>query len=237
MKNFLFLLFFTALFPTVFSQTTPVLNLPKDAKVEGSVSDMRTKQPKNNELVVFRSQKNNNEYQAISDSTGKFSTRLPAGDKYDVFIMGFKDSVSQIVLDITTLGPNSYFKNPFTVNLEFEPSKNFNLADVNFEFGKSTLLPESYPILDDLVDYLNRKSNERIEVGGYTDNIGSDAKNLILSLDRSKAIVSYLISKGIASERLVAKGYGAEDPMEDNDTEEGRRKNRRTQIKILDENQ
>jgi OOP family OmpA-OmpF porin len=237
MKNFLLLLFFTALFPTGFSQTTPVLNLPKDAKVEGSVSDMRTKQPKNNELVVFRSQKNSNEYQAISDSTGKFSTRLPAGDKYDIYIMGFKDSSSYNVLDIPALGPNSYYKNPFTVNLQFDPPKTFVLDDVEFDFGKSTLRIQSYRTLDDLVDYLKRKPNERIEIGGHTDNIGSDEKNLVLSLERAKSIVAYLIAKGISNDRLVAKGYGAEEPIEDNSTEEGRQKNRRTEVKILDQDQ
>jgi outer membrane protein OmpA-like peptidoglycan-associated protein len=237
MKNFLLLLFFTALFPTGFSQTSPVLNLPKDAKVEGSVSDMRTKQPKNNELVVFRSQKNNNEYQAISDSTGKFSTRLPAGDKYDIYIMGFKDSSSYNVLDIPALGPNSYYKNPFTVNLQFDPPKTFVLDDVEFDFSKSTLRTASYSTLDDLVDYLKRKPNERIEIGGHTDNVGSDEKNLVLSLERAKSIVAYLIAKGISNERLVAKGYGAEEPIEDNSTEEGRQKNRRTEVKILDQDQ
>jgi outer membrane protein OmpA-like peptidoglycan-associated protein len=237
MKHFLLLLFSATLLPAVYSQTTSVLNLPKDAKVEGTVSDMRTKQPKNNELVVFRSQKNSNEYQAMSDSTGKFSTRLPAGDKYDIYILGFKDSSSYNVLDIPPLSPNSYYKNPFTVNLEFDPPKTFVLDDVEFDFGKATLRPESYSTLDDLVDYLKRKPNERIEIGGHTDNIGSDEKNLVLSLERAKSIVSYLIAKGINNDRLVAKGYGAEEPIEDNSTEEGRQKNRRTEVKILDQDQ
>ena len=104
MKQLVYILFFAALFQTGYSQTSVVLNLPKDAKVDGMVSDMRTKQPKNNELVIFRSQKNSNEFQAISDSTGKFYTRLPAGDKYDIYIMGFKDSSSYNVLEIPALG-------------------------------------------------------------------------------------------------------------------------------------
>src|SRR5664279_2272515 len=237
MKNFLLTLFFIASFAIIHAQTTSVLNLPKDAKVEGTVSDMRTKLPKNNELVVFRSQKNSNEYQAISDSLGNFSTRLPAGDKYDIFIMGFKDSSSYNVLDIPALGPNSYYKNPFTVNLQFDPPKTFVLDDVEFDFGKSTLRTQSYSTLDDLVDYLKRKPNERIEIGGHTDNIGSDEKNLVLSLERAKSIVAYLIAKGISNDRLVAKGYGAEEPIEDNSTEEGRQKNRRTEVKILDQDQ
>jgi outer membrane protein OmpA-like peptidoglycan-associated protein len=237
MKHYFLLFLFAIISLTLYSQTTPVLNLPKDAKVKGSVIDMRTRQPKNNELVVFRSQKNSNEYQAISDSNGLFSTRLPAGDKYDIFIMGFKDSSSYNVLDIPALGANSFYKNPFTVNLEFDPPKTFVLDDVEFDFGKSTLRPESYNTLDDLVDYLKRKPNERIEIGGHTDNVGSDAKNLVLSVERAKSIVAYLITKGIGNDRLVAKGYGAEEPIEENTTEEGRQKNRRTEVKILDQDQ
>ena len=237
MQKFLFLIFTLSLVSAISAQTAPPLNLPKDAKVDGNIVDMRSKQPKNNELIVFRSRKNSNEYQVISDEGGKFSTRLPAGDKYDIYIMGFKDSVSQNVLDIPALGPNSYYKNPFTVNLEFDPPKTFVLEDVEFDFGKSFLRPSSYAVLDDLVDYLNRKPNQRIEIGGHTDNIGSDDKNLVLSLERAKSIVIYLVSKGISNDRLVAKGYGAEEPIEENTTEEGRQKNRRTEVKILDQDQ
>lgn len=235
MKQLISLVVFCVFYFFSYSQNSPSLNLPKDAKIEGSVVDMRTKQPKNNELIVFRSQKNNNEYQAISDESGKFSTRVPTGDKYDIFIMGFKDSSSYNVLDIPTLGPNQFYKKPFTVNLEFDPPKTFVLENVEFDFGKFSLRPESNAALDDLADYLNRKPNERIEIGGFTDNVGSDAKNLLLSLERAKAIVAYLVAKGISNERLVAKGYGAEDPIEENSTEEGRQKNRRTEVKILDQ--
>lgn len=237
MKQLSFLVISSLLLTNLYSQNTTVLNLPKDAKIEGTVSDMRTKEPKNNELVVFRSQKNNNEYQAISDESGKFTTRVPAGDKYDIFIMGFKDSIVQNVLEVPALKPNSYYKNPFTVNLEFDPPKTFVLENVEFDFGKYSLRPESYAALNDLVDYLNRKPNERIEIGGHTDNVGSDEKNLVLSLERAKTIVEYLISKGIDNSRVVAKGYGAEEPIEENTTEEGRQKNRRTEVKILDPDQ
>lgn len=237
MRHLLLFLFFNIFLLESHSQTTAQLNLPKDAKVEGTIVDMNTKQPKNNELIVFRSQKNNNDYQAISDDNGKFGTRLPAGDKYDIFIMGFRDSVSQNVLDIPAIGPNSYYKNPFTVNLQFEPAKTFVLDNVEFDFGKSTLRAESYATLDDLVEYLKRKPNERIEIGGNTDNVGSDEKNLVLSLERAKSIVAYLVAKGISNDRVEAKGYGAEEPIEDNSTEEGRQKNRRTEVKILGQDQ
>ncbi len=231
-SSFIIFLFICA---TTHSQVGPALNLPKDAKVEGHIVDMRTKEPKNNELIVFRSEKNKNEYQAISDESGTFSTRLPTGDKYDIFILGFNDSTSYNVLDIPALGPNSFYKNPFSVNLEFDPPKTFVLENVEFDFGKSSLRPESSATLDNLVDYLNRKASERIEVGGHTDNVGSDQKNLVLSLERAKSIVQYLVAKGIDNDRLVAKGYGAEEPIEDNATDEGRQKNRRTEVKILEQ--
>ncbi|HEY8690212.1 MAG TPA: OmpA family protein [Chitinophagaceae bacterium] len=230
MKKILSILFSLLLIFETHAQT----NVPKDAKVEGTIVDMQSKQPQNNELIVFRSQKNTNEYQAISDSLGKFTTRLPAGDKYEIFIMGFKDSTSYNILDIPALGPNAFYKTPFTVNLEFDPPKTFILDNVEFNFGKATLRPESYKALDELVDYLHRKSDDKIEIGGHTDNIGSEAKNKILSLERAKSIVAYLIAKGIDPARLMAKGYGSMEPIEENNTEAGRQKNRRSEVKILE---
>ncbi len=207
--------------------------LPKDAPINVSIIDMRSREPRNNELIVFQSQKNGNQYQGISDESGKFSLRLPAGDKYDIFIMGFRDSISYNILDIPALAANAFYKNPFSVAIEFEPPKSFALENVEFDFGKSTLRATSFPTLDELVEYLQRKDDERVEIGGHTDNIGTAAKNMKLSQERAQSIVNYLISKGIATERLVAKGYGATDPVAENNTEDGRQRNRRTEVKIL----
>ncbi|GAC1589196.1 MAG: hypothetical protein NVS3B19_09120 [Ginsengibacter sp.] len=208
-------------------------NVPKDAKIEGTIISMRNHTPLNNELIVFKSAKNNNEFQAVSNESGKFNTRLPAGDQYQIFIMGFADSTTSNVLNIPALSGNAYYKEAFTVNLEFDPAKTFVLDNVEFDFGKANLRPESTPTLDNLVDYLQRRSTEKIEIGGHTDNKGSDAKNLQLSLERAKTIVAYLVAKGIDPSRLTAKGYGAMEPIEDNNTEAGRQKNRRTEVKII----
>lgn len=226
----LFLIYIVSI-NAVFSQAT--LNLPKDAKVNGTILNMRTKAPLNNELIVFKSSKNTNEFQVVSNESGKFTTRLPAGDKYQIFIMGFADSSSSNVLEIPALSGNSYYKDPFNVNLEFDPAKTFVLENVEFDFGKANLRPLSYPTLDNLVDYLERRPAEKIEIGGHTDNKGSDARNLQVSTERAKTIVAYLISKGIDASRLTAKGYGASEPIEENTTDEGRQKNRRTEVKIL----
>ncbi len=230
-KIFTLLSLMLMVFGLVRAQTTPPL--PKDAPINVSIIDMRSREPRNNELIVFQSQKNGNQYQGISDETGKFSLKLPAGDKYDIFIMGFRDSISYNIIDIPALAANAFYKNPFSVAIEFEPPKSFALENVEFDFGKSTLRPTSFPTLDELVEYLQRKDDERVEIGGHTDNIGTAAKNMKLSQERAQSIVNYLISKGIAMERLVAKGYGATDPVAENNTEDGRQRNRRTEVKIL----
>ena len=124
--------------------------------------------------------------------------------------------------------------NPFKVDIQFQPSKTFVLEDCNFESGKATLEPESYTVLDELVAFLVRKDDARIEVGGHTDNVGKPAANLTLSMDRANTVRAYLLTKGIDPERVIAKGYGMTVPIADNKSEDGRAQNRRTEVTILD---
>lgn len=229
-KLFLLISSFVITLP-IFSQTSA---LRKDAKVEGTIIDMRKKTPLNNELIVFKSGKNTNEYQAISDENGKFTTDLPSGDKYEIFILGFKDSTSYNFIDVPALGKNETYKKPFTVTIEYDAPKTFILDNVEFDYKKADLRPDSYKALNELVEYLQRRLNDKIEIGGHTDNIGGDAYNKKLSEARAKSVVDYLISKGIDAARLSYKGYGADEPVEDNSTEAGRQKNRRTEVKVLD---
>lgn len=237
MKQKLLYVLFTFFLPFIgFSQNgTPVqnANIPKDAPVNVSMTDF-----KNNllphEIVIFRSFANGREYQGLTDSTGRFTTRLPAGDKYEIFILGFKDSTSYIVLDIPALEGNAYYKNPFKVDIQFMPAKSFILEDCNFETGKADLQEDSYKVIDELVAYLNRKDDERIELGGHTDNVGSAKSNQVLSEARANTVRNYLISKGIDPNRVTAKGYGLSVPIASNKTAEGRAQNRRTEVKILD---
>src|SRR6187549_3663219 len=83
-------------------------NIPKDAPVNVSMTDFKNNILPN-EIVIFRSMANGREYQGLTDSTGRFSTRLPAGDKYEIFILGFKDSTSYNILDIPATTGNAYY--------------------------------------------------------------------------------------------------------------------------------
>lgn len=107
------------------------------------------------------------------------------------------------------------------------------LVGVNFDFDKSEILPESYPVLDKAVKLLNDKPEVKVEIEGYTDYIGTDAYNQKLSVERAESIKTYLVSKGIAANRLTTVGYGKNNPVEDNKTEEGRAMNRRIVFKII----
>ena len=234
MKKLFFYLPLTFLMPVlVLAQGSQPMNLPKDAPVDVSIADAKSGNMLNHEIVIFRSKINSREYQGLSDSVGKFSLRLPAGDKYEIFILGFNDSTSYNVLDIPALKGNQFYKNPFKVDIQFEAPKSFVLDNCTFESGKATLKPEASAVLDDLVDYLNRKDDERIEIGGHTDNVGKAEANMILSTNRANTVRAYLLTKGIAPERVTAKGYGMTVPVDDNVDEEGRQANRRTEVKIM----
>jgi outer membrane protein OmpA-like peptidoglycan-associated protein len=184
--------------------------------------------------MMFRSKKYDKEYSALTDDKGKFSTRLPAGDVYNIFILGFKDSASIDSLVIPALQGKQYYKNPFVVTYQFQPSKSFVLENCNFDNGKATLQESAFPVLDELVAYMKRKDDDRIELGGHTDNVGSAASNIKLSADRANTVKAYLVASGIDETRIVNKGYCSSKPISDNKTADGRAENRRTEVTILE---
>lgn len=106
------------------------------------------------------------------------------------------------------------------------------LVGVNFDFNSAKISPESYPILYDAAKTLLSQSDVRVEIQGYTDNIGSESYNMKLSQMRADAVKAYLQSKGIAASRLRAVGYGESNPVADNKTADGRAMNRRIEFKI-----
>jgi len=107
------------------------------------------------------------------------------------------------------------------------------LENVFFDVNKSVLKPKSMFELDRVVDYLNANPDIKVELGGHTDSDGDDKDNQILSENRAKACVTYIVSKGIDGGRLSHKGYGETSPREKNDTKEHKALNRRTEMKII----
>lgn len=110
----------------------------------------------------------------------------------------------------------------------------FTLTGVTFETSKAVLRPSSMTTLDEVAAKLLANPTVRVEIAGHTDNTGNAASNMRLSLARAEAVRRYFIGKGIAEDRLVAKGYGSTRPVAGNDSVDGRAQNRRVELTKID---
>lgn len=104
------------------------------------------------------------------------------------------------------------------------------LNGVNFDNDSATLRPDASATLDQAAESLKAWGDVKVEVAGHTDSRSSDDYNMSLSQNRANAVRDYLVGKGIAADRLTAKGYGESQPVADNATEEGRFQNRRVDL-------
>lgn len=105
--------------------------------------------------------------------------------------------------------------------------------NLEFEFGKSVIKDSSLPFLDELSSVLIAEPTWKLELAGHTDNKGSDEVNMILSKNRAEAVKSYLVGKNIDGNRIIVTYFGEKNPIASNDTEDGRAKNRRVEMKIV----
>lgn len=119
-----------------------------------------------------------------------------------------------------------------SVQMADKADKNWVLIGVNFDFNKSTLSPESYPILADAAGVLLLNPELKVEIQGHTDNIGSASSNNKLSVARAESVKGYLMAKGVEASRLSTTGFGDTKPISDNKTAQGRTFNRRIEFKV-----
>jgi OOP family OmpA-OmpF porin len=183
------------------------------------------------ETVTFVAAKGKKSYTGITKADGKFQILVPEGDKYTVQYKAFSANENYNTLDI----PSVEGMVNFDYKLTIEPPKVYTLNNVFFDSGKSSLKPESSKELNELTEYMQLKKTMVIEIAGHTDNVGNKDANQKLSEDRANAVRNYLIKKGISADRIVAKGYGDTQPVADNTTEEGKHKNRRTEVRTIKE--
>jgi outer membrane protein OmpA-like peptidoglycan-associated protein len=108
------------------------------------------------------------------------------------------------------------------------------LEGVNFEYDSAKLTPDSTAALNLVADSLKANPEARIEIGGHTDSRGKDSYNLQLSRKRAQAVQDYLVGQGVSPAQASVTGYGEKQPVAPNDTEDGRAKNRRVELKRLD---
>ena len=107
------------------------------------------------------------------------------------------------------------------------------LKGVTFATNSATLTAGSMAVLDETAATLAKNPEVKAEVAGHTDNRGAGARNRVLSQQRAESVMRYLVSKGVNAANLTARGYGPDQPVADNRTEQGRNANRRVELRIL----
>ena len=201
-----------------------------EAVLNVSVTDFNNK-ARQGDIILFIGQKSGQTFKGVSDIKGKFTLFVPKGDTYLIMYREFTSEQEYSKLEI----PDGNNKVISDINIQLELPKTYVLENVFFDTGKATLKLESNKALNDLFEVMTFKESLVIEISGHTDNVGGEELNKKLSQDRADAVRNYLLQKGISSERVTAKGYWYSVPVADNDTDEGRARNRRTEIRIIKE--
>jgi outer membrane protein OmpA-like peptidoglycan-associated protein len=148
------------------------------------------------------------------------------------------DNVSLVEINDTTTCDCNYQPKkleplPIQVIQHTEVGENMVLENIYFATKSATIEASSFASLNNLANQLKQQPSLVLEIQGYTDNVGSDADNLELSTQRAKSVADYLITKGVLQTQVQYHGYGNAKPIAENTTEEGRQKNRRIEIKVI----
>jgi outer membrane protein OmpA-like peptidoglycan-associated protein/tetratricopeptide (TPR) repeat protein len=199
--------------------------------IKGQIIDAKTKKTIAGELQIVDPASGYPMMEIQIDSTGQFLLALPYFDSLGLKINSPGHDYLSSILPIESLKNMAGKTFDFALTpIEKEFTKTFN--QVYFASNSAILQNISNIELDALVNYLKSTLNAHILIEGHTDNMGTDARNKLLSFERANAIGNYLQQKGIAANRIELKGLGASKPIADNNTAAGRAKNRRISFTI-----
>ncbi|MBX7094622.1 MAG: OmpA family protein [Flavobacteriales bacterium] len=210
--------------------------------IQGYVYDAATEEPIPGAIVELKDV--NGEWEPIvliTDENGFYKTGLNVG--MEIFMKGKKTKYFADAASVNTTGitETTHLQQDFYLRLI--PTGEIEIPGIEYDFDKATLRPKSKEILDQLYDFLVLNNDLVVEIKSHTDCRGNDNYNLKLSKDRAKSCVDYLISKGIAKERLIPQGYGETEPLFKCDDieaeqnadkkEEMHQRNRRTAFRVV----
>lgn len=212
----------------------PVSRPAPMAYVKGRVYDKNTEIPLQASLELIDMQSNTVIVNSYSDMvSGEFVMSLPVDKEYalNVTCKGYLFYSMNFNFDSV-----KFFDNPVKINIPMQPllvGEKVILRNIFFSTDKYEIMPDSKAELGKLIAFLLKNNTLHIEIGGHTDNEGSESHNLSLSVNRAKAVYDYLVQNGISAGKLTYKGYGASVPVGSNETVTGRASNRRTEFKVL----
>lgn len=202
--------------------------------IKGIVYDSESKSPLEAEFEIVNLETGELLIQASSDKVnGEFLISLPAGKDYALNVSrpGYLFYSDHFSSSEAVSRDKAYLLD--VAMKKTKAGESVVLRNIFFESNSFVLLDRSKAELDKLLRFLEDNPGVGIEISGHTDDVGSDADNLLLSKNRAEAVYNFLIKRGIASSRLMYKGFGESAPLADNSTEEGRASNRRTEFKII----
>ncbi len=212
----------------VAARPTPVSYL------KGHVYDRRTSQPLGAAISLIRLADGVDQVRTASDEfNGQYMVSLPAGNDYALIVSRegylFHSENFEMKQAAASSGPRiiDVYLSPLI------PGEKVALRNVFFDTNSVELKEESCYELDKLVRIMTDRPNLVIEISGHTDNVGSAEYNRRLSADRARAAFDYLVSKGVPVRQLTHRGCGFDSPVESNDTEQGRARNRRIEAKVI----
>jgi outer membrane protein OmpA-like peptidoglycan-associated protein len=202
--------------------------------MKGKVYDKETGKLLKAEYELINLSNGNVTLKNFTDETGNFLVCLPSGYNYGINVSktGYLFYSENFMLE-----KEHTIMEPFIKRINLCPIKvgeKMQLSNVFYEVDSWDLKKESISELNNLANLLSENKALIMEIGGYTDSTGTDEYNLVLSEKRALSVVNYLIGKGISIKRLKYKGYGNTYPIGNNVTEEGRKLNRRTEAKIIE---
>lgn len=201
--------------------------------LKGIITDDLSKTPLGATIEIADIQKNQQIASFVSNSSsGKYIVSLPSGKNYGITVRKDGYLFHSENIDIPASADYQEVKKDIALK-SLAAGNKIVLNNIFFSSDKATLRSESTNELQRIVKLLKENSSMKVEISGHTDSKGAAEYNQTLSENRAKAVVDYIIAAGIKPARLTYKGYGKDQPIATNDTEEGRQLNRRTEFKII----
>jgi len=197
---------------------------PESGTVTGTISDHGTGEPVAASITAAGV-----EFSAEASASGAFTLDLPAGTHtIEASAEGYLDATKVVSVPAGETA---------TVELQMRPALQqgqvMSFANIYFESGSATIQPQSYGVLDGVVELLRDNPDVMVEIAGHTDSDGSASYNQGLSQRRAESVRSYLVRKGISASRLTTVGYGESRPVASNATADGKARNRRIEFRVL----
>jgi outer membrane protein OmpA-like peptidoglycan-associated protein/tetratricopeptide (TPR) repeat protein len=205
--------------------------------VKGSIKDSTGNQIAGAIVEIKDTKTKQISYATVDSTSGEYMVAVKK--KNDVLITVKKDDIAfnskKIV--VKDLQPVSFSTEVAEVNLQVKEAKagsTFVIDNIYYATSSADLKPESRIVLESFADYLKANPNIKIEIHGHTDNVGNPKDNEALSTNRAFSVKSMLEELGVDGKRVDARGFGSIAPIADNNSEEGRAKNRRTEFLIVE---